>query len=316
MSGDPKRTPEETMEPSMDDIIAQALAYTGPSPPEEKPQRKGPRKPFSLSPAWRKNKFVYLTVLFAAAFLILLICFLVQRRGSGTQLDGLRDSIDAQQDSIDDLQATIDALTEENQKLTESNQRISEQATQTKKQYEEALEDLTAQVDKLNLQNTADSLLWYLEQFYDEGDDIMAACLIESFDYWVREYGEKYLLQSQLDFYTQYQNDLLKRGFLTNTSSVLAARDPQNRTTTEAVASVLWLIFEFGFEGRLDSSAFEIEGLNDPQHPEYIAALYSGAFSDFTVSQYETLRDRAVELGWLIKTDTGYSFTFGMELAD
>lgn len=302
MSDDPKQAPEKMVQDTLDEMVAQALAYTEPLPPEEKPpENTPPEEPcpeaVSPAPAQRKNGFIYLTALFACASLILLLAFLMQRHSNEAQLN------DAQA-SAASLQTTINDLTEENQALTE---RIDEQADQIQQAYIDAANNQT-QLNELYMQVYLARQMWYLEQFYDEGDNIMAACLMESCDNQVREQGEKYLLQPQLDFYTQYRDELLEKGFLiysfklVSTGELVANAQDEDLIIIRSIARDLYIAFE-SFESRDFLRAPNY--IADLSDPETIAVLYSGAFSDFTVSQYEALRDRFLEEGYLEEAEDG-----------
>ena len=90
---------------------------------EETQSVKKPEETKSTPPLKPKNHgasvFTYLAILFAAAFLMLLLAYFIQQRNNDVALDHLRDSITSYQ--------SLDQLIEENQALDDENQRLTQE---------------------------------------------------------------------------------------------------------------------------------------------------------------------------------------------
>ncbi len=89
-------------------------------------------------PRRKMSVFGYLSVLFAVAFLLLLVAYFQQKRMSSETADALKQSASAVQ--------SIQAVMDENKTLTEENTRLQSE-----------LEDLRAQVDRLSAAQQAQS---------------------------------------------------------------------------------------------------------------------------------------------------------------
>lgn len=172
-------TPEKEGQALLDEIFDSAARKTEggppPSPGEEPPKAETPGPDRPGSPAKRQTPvFVYLAVLFAAAFAMLLLAYFVQQRNNETAVAGLRDSVDRFQ-SIDDLleenrelRDAVDELERQAAGLEALQTRVDELETQNEelaRQYEEELDGLRAES-----QNAlrAWTVFWDLEQHYQD----------------------------------------------------------------------------------------------------------------------------------------------------
>ena len=99
--------------------------------------------------------FTYLAILFAAAFLMLLLAYFIQQRNNDVALDHLRDSITSYQ--------SLDQLIEENQALDDENQRLTQEletARADSEQWQALYEGLDADHKAASAQaDTAEALL-------------------------------------------------------------------------------------------------------------------------------------------------------------
>lgn len=92
-----------------------------------------------------QSVLIYLMVLFAIAFLMLLLAFFMQHRSSENTISTLRESVAAMQtietlqQQNDQLQKTVDGLQEENATLTEENAALQEELNSTKQALQAAL---------------------------------------------------------------------------------------------------------------------------------------------------------------------------------
>lgn len=85
----------------------------------------------------RSSFYVYLVVLFGAAFLMLLLAYFVQRRNNETTISGLQSSWNL---SREELMEEIDALKEEKAALEEQTDQLQEERDALEKQLDELQE--------------------------------------------------------------------------------------------------------------------------------------------------------------------------------
>ena len=99
--------------------------------------------------------FTYLAILFAAAFLMLLLAYFIQQRNNDVAMDHLRDSITSYQ--------SLDQLIEKNQSLGDENKQLTqdlEAAQEDSQQWQTLYEDLDADYKTVSAQaDTAEALL-------------------------------------------------------------------------------------------------------------------------------------------------------------
>ena len=187
MSEKPQAVREDGQEDLLEQIITQGLekmnaptqaTATAEVPPETAPS--APRQEPSgeaAHPASRRSKrsavYLYLLVLFGAAFLMLLLAYFVQRRNN----DDLRDSMNL---SREELLSEIRELEEANAALENQNARLSQWYNHYKdesEQWQEQYEEIALQADWLWEQyyaaersSYAWQSFWILEQSYQSGD--------------------------------------------------------------------------------------------------------------------------------------------------
>lgn len=165
------------------------------SPAEDHVSREtsGPEKP---TPPVEKNKpssvYIYLVVLFGAAFLMLLLAYFVQQRNNAAELDNLRSTTTA---SREELLDQIEALEVEKEQLNAAIQKSENALEEEKQQRLFAVEQAEMHSDAssrrfLELER-ANTLAW-LERFCTEGDWLMAAVVVESDDYFFNEKNRDY----------------------------------------------------------------------------------------------------------------------------
>ena len=150
------------------------------------------------SPTDRKNRrsavYLYLLILFGAAFLMLLLAYFVQQRSSEDTISDLRDSMNL---SRTQLLEQISALEELNAELEEQNNRLSQRYNYYKdksEHWQEKYEERAQQTDWLWEENSTyqEKLngwedYWLLEQSYQAGEyeDCIAILLLAN----MREFG-------------------------------------------------------------------------------------------------------------------------------
>ena len=147
--------------------------------PDETQSVKKPEETKSTPPQKPKNHgasvFTYLAILFAAAFLMLLLAYFIQQRNNDVALDHLRDSITSYQ--------SLDQLIEENQALDDENQRLTQEletAQADSEQWQALYEGLDADYQAASAQaGTAEALL-SLSIAYQGGDCETCAGILQT----------------------------------------------------------------------------------------------------------------------------------------
>ena len=126
----------------------------------------------------RSSVYVYLAVLFGAAFLMLLLAYFVQQRNNAAVLDDLRSTTASRQE-----------LLEEIQRLEDEKSHLSRQADELRQQLKEE-RDLSGQMQReMSDRISSWSDFWELECAYLENDyeSCAAILLLEGFSYRIPE---------------------------------------------------------------------------------------------------------------------------------
>ena len=196
MSEKPQTVREDGQEDLLEQIITQGLekmnaptqaTATAEVPPETAPS--APRQEPSgeaAHPASRRSQrsavYLYLLVLFGAAFLMLLLAYFVQQRNSEDTISDLRDSMNLSRkellDEIKDLEDQKDALSEELQRWKDG---WKDDFAQWQKLYEEKVQeanDLWDQNSAAQEELYSWRSFWTLEKFYQAGDYQSCAALL------------------------------------------------------------------------------------------------------------------------------------------
>lgn len=121
-------------------------------------------------PRGKTHVMSYLVILFAAAFLLLLLSYLMQQRSNQETIDGLKTSVSTMQ--------SVEDLIEDNQLL---HNQVSEMEAQinTLTQSRQALE---AQVQDQDQALTAMDWLWRIQRAYSKGSKKDARELVDQFE--------------------------------------------------------------------------------------------------------------------------------------
>lgn len=192
---------DKPQEDILDQIITQGLNKmdTPPEPPQEEASRQNPpqgetapeeapagQDGKTASPAQKRNKrssvYIYLLILFGAAFMMLLLAYFVQQRSNASTIDELRSSMNL---SREKLLEQIETLEKDKESLRKEISRNNDRANQAQTQYNEAVgevETLQELFQQKAGQLTATVMLGYLERFCGEKDWLMAAILVEKSD--------------------------------------------------------------------------------------------------------------------------------------
>ncbi len=119
----------------------------------------------------------YLAILFAAAFLLLLLSYFMQHRSSEETINDLTNS-------MNNLQS-LGNLVDQNKALLEKNQTLQDELTETQaalKDAQAALKGYEADDDILQDQLTAMDWLWRIQRAYSRGDKREAKNLAQAFE--------------------------------------------------------------------------------------------------------------------------------------
>lgn len=127
--GGPERPPEKEAsneEKEQEPVENGSGGNTTPPPEAEKPDAP------PSAPSTKKSTpvFVYLAIMFAAAFLMLLLAYFIQERNSAMQIGNLQSAMESFQ-SLDDLVEENQQLRDELQSMTDENAKLIEEAKNT-----------------------------------------------------------------------------------------------------------------------------------------------------------------------------------------
>ena len=147
---------------------------------------------------------LYLMILFAAAFLLLLMSFLMQNRSNREAMDHLEETSNSAMESLEnrlreneELKAQVAQLEEENDKLTQQVQQADDQARQEQ-------EELTSVLQALSDLNTLRGL--YNQGRYSDARDFLAGLDTQAdgsyvTETWLEKYRTDYADPAQLEVY-------------------------------------------------------------------------------------------------------------------
>lgn len=126
----------------------------------------------------------YLAILFAAAFLLLLLSYFMQQRSSEQTISGLQDSVSGLQSSVSALQS-VENLIANNQKLQEENDALQQQVEQLQGELQTAVN--TAQKNQELLSESGEHLiamdwLWRIQRAWSRGSKGECRDLVDQFE--------------------------------------------------------------------------------------------------------------------------------------
>ena len=218
-------TPEQVM---LNEILDRAMAKYQDTP-KENTEQESPTQEETPSPAEKesppslpeKNKpssaYIYLAVLFGAAFLMLLLAYFVQQRNNAAVQEDLRITTASREELLDQ----IEQLEKENADLQKDVDLKQYAAERAREQYETARQERNEYEDKLHdaqsQQNHA-IILWYLERFINEGDYLRAAAIVQQCDHYFNKNNWTPLvtdvLPNQITRYMELRNWLYDNGHI------------------------------------------------------------------------------------------------------
>ena len=174
------------------------------NPSQHKPEGSLQHAAEHEKPAKRNPVLFYLMILFAVAFLLLLMSFMMQRRANQEAIDNLQETSNSAVESLenklkenDELKAQVEQLEEENQQLTSQ---LEAQNSQTQGKQEELEQILQALSDL----NTLRGL--YNQGRYSDARDFLAKQELNADNTYVNEdsltlYNEQYATPEELEIY-------------------------------------------------------------------------------------------------------------------
>lgn len=310
--------PLEEKSPSKDssemkDVSRETPVPDGPTPPARKNERS--------------SVYVYLAVLFGAAFLMLLLAYFVQQRNNETTISGLENSWNL---SREELMQENDRLEEENAALQKDVDLYQYSTTQAREQYENERQtnaEYQEQLDQTRSQLTNSIILGYLERFISEGDYLMAACVVEQCDQYFNENNrilpEVDALPTQVTRYMELRDWLFDNTYIAmyeypsdNGAStertvrpVIAASTVNVSDETRAICAaarnlwnIIWYYSGFHSAYHFDHAA-QLTAIFC--HPEKGTSeqLYSEAFQPSTIALFEQIKADLMNQGLLVEQD-------------
>lgn len=331
MSEKPQHTESGTPEIDMLNEILDRAMPNIPDPPEEDtpddraepgsagtPLKEAPTAP----PTPGKNKpssvYVYLAVLFGAAFLMLLLAYFVQQRNNAAVQDDLELLTASRQELLDNIKT----LEEENESLRQNNELLNLRLAQVKEEREalkERIDETYYSSSEQQMRVQANNLLNYLERFTNAGDWLMAGTLIEQYDPLFNEHNEHFtpghLLPSQAARYLELREEVYDRGRCMIVERTYPTEDQSEYTERPFVQEE-----DFDEQDRNAATALMIVLSNYPTLPENSAVslvfyfqpgsgnperLNAGAFKPSTVELFQQVRADLIQEGFLEEGEDG-----------
>lgn len=308
MGRDPAYSPEPAdQRPPSGDAPADPAGGTepaGPAPEGKVPAGEKRSKPSSV--------YIYLAVLFGAAFMMLLLAYFVQRRNSATAISNLRISTNA----------TREELLEQNQQLQERVSQLEARAAQAeagRETLEDDITGLTAAVHTATAQKRRLDYLWYVQQFMEAEDHPMAALAMaySAGSYFSDVIDTQYVPSNPMQRaqYQRYEQELIERGYLdceragSSPLTLMREWNPEQNPTMAALG-VLWCSLDSYYVSgspypaaqwlaEYEHYAFDFSGARLSER------IYENAGSG-TIRLYEQLVHDLTEGGYLIETGSGW----------
>lgn len=321
MSDTPRETPEEVL----DRVMSQSLPPEGDGPDPEVPAPEAPpvaepsptppeagAKPAAPPKAGRRTSvYLYLLVLFGAAFMLLLLAYFVQQRSSETTISDLRDTMNL---SRTELMEEIDGLKAEQEQL-EALLQAAADAQAKAEEERDALEEQLRSEERHGIARYWEAhcanTLALLERFCAERDWLMAAVAVEQMDFTFSSANPNYQEGSpqnanpaQSARFLELRDSLEEDGYVT----ILGVGDTQRAAAADSfwadpavmsAAQKLWSIF-CGFpSGSGGGSSSEVADFY--RDSANLDALDGRAFRPSTVALLEQIKAYYIARGDLVE---------------
>lgn len=195
-------------QPQLQDTPKEAPAKTEETTPSQTDQQKGGAKARKTTPV-----FIYLAILFAAAFMMLLLAYFVQQRNSENAIDDLRSSMTA---TREELMEQNRLLQEEKEGLETQRDRLQAELDELEKELEQAniqldvYMEIAGRTKVTEDENLCWTGFWAMEQdFLQENYEACA----ETFRNW---YGSNYYITPEAAAWRaeEIYNELIQLGYL------------------------------------------------------------------------------------------------------
>lgn len=296
----------------------------GSTPDEASPSHKESAVSLQEQRNKRSSVYVYLAVLFGAAFLMLLLAYLVQQRNNASVLSDLRTTTASREELLESirlLEEEIVDLQNDKAKLEGSTSTAEEQNQALQQRIDEYQSQMDARTRQLEIVNT----LWYLERFCNEQDFLMAACVVEDCD---RLYNDlepdfqkegNYLLPGQTSRYKELRDRLEENGYVLVVRTIeadgsvssedaavaqaLAAELDEDTSRTIDTARSLWKIL-FHYPHQSDIAAQSMVEFCAPESGN-VERLTGEAFQDSTLVLLEQIKAELIASGELTQGPDG-----------
>ena len=152
-----------------------------PTTPEVKPSGDQPGRRVSQQRNRQRSVVFYIVILFLAAFVLLFLSFMMERRQNAENLDNLNQSMSGLKESVSAMQK-VDQLYEENAALSEQVNELEDQIAnlkQAQNALEENISSLEKEKESLEKQTQALDWFWQINEAYVRGRRATARNLIE-----------------------------------------------------------------------------------------------------------------------------------------
>ena len=296
------------------DILEEIMSRSDPPKPDPPPPEDAPPPPPAAEkPPLAERLLPWLGILLGGAVLALILC--------GIQLFSVNARLDGLQAAIGEIKA-VDELREENEKLRKENQTLESARKEAEARAEEAeqyVDYLGQQVEWVGMDREKGQMLAWLERFVREGDYLMAAVGIESFNRWydwnwiTPPLGGQPPLPGQQARFQELRQEVLDRSdYLIAEPNPRATEDnpllwislaedrfgPGEQTAATRLWNILWYSSDQLGTAASDVANFYGDG-------ELMAALESGAFRPSTLTLLEQLKDDLIRRGYLEEDEDG-----------
>lgn len=287
--------------PPQDDPVPSSPADSmlSPSPPSGGTSDK-------KEPSISAKLLPWLCMVLGTALLVLGICLL--------QLVRMNHRLDELQQTIENMQA-VDGLREENQQLQqdlEELQELLDQAGMRNDWLMQVLDDDTTWQMMLSFQKRRAECLFYIGQFIDNGDDPMAALAVtlsaEMYFSDVSINGQTVPVnQAQLAQYQAYRKELADKGYIELKYGAIIDSSPTvpdfadqwdpSKNHDMAALGILWCAINNHFIQGNDNAATQFLCYSPLANPVFgYQNRVNRLASDFTLEQFQLMKDELVEL--------------------
>lgn len=261
----------------------------------------------------RSSFYVYLAVLFGAAFLMLLLAYFVQQRNNDAVLDDLRSTTASREELLEDIKALEEERDQLKKEVEYQKGRVTQKNEETER-LQSNLEDSNSKWSDQRIQIMSLEYFWYIDQFMKNKDYPMAAAAVLFQADSLRETWNTQVAINpvQIEQYEAYRQELIDRGYLEERPNIstldhlsptkLSFTQKWSPSERDDVAALynLWCALNAHFVLEEDNSAAQYLfyyplGRPETGYQDYVARLAS----DFTREQFQIMKDELTE-DWFI----------------